>query len=217
MESELCPKCGKVPAFAERVLALNAQWCRDCLKCVQCTKTVHPSQVCDNDGNIFCQNCYKKLFGPKGIGYGMLGETGVHTESADASAHDTKIVRPERRVSVTLPPRTDPPFPAEPGKCRGCGNKVSFAEKIVTLDGDWHKSCLKCWNCHKGLIPSQLNDRKGTPYCKHCYGKLFGPTGMIQGVVNNTLSQGGAEKELEEADTSSLKSVSELRKMFGGK
>ncbi|XP_053093397.1 cysteine-rich protein 3 isoform X2 [Pangasianodon hypophthalmus] len=39
-ETSLCPGCGKVVYFAERVMSLGRNWHRPCLRCERCKKTL---------------------------------------------------------------------------------------------------------------------------------------------------------------------------------
>jgi len=62
-------------------------------------------------------------------------------------------------------------------ECPRCGKAVYFAEQVVAVGQKWHKSCLKCASCSTQLDSSKLADRDGTPYCRTCYAKNFGPSG----------------------------------------
>ena len=59
----ICPKCLKNVAFAEKVIALNEIWHPQCFICENCNKRLSSSTVSDHDGKPFCSNCHKKLFG----------------------------------------------------------------------------------------------------------------------------------------------------------
>jgi len=41
----------------------------------------------------------------------------------------------------------------------------------------WHKLCLKCEECDKLLSVGAYQEHDDCPFCKQCYGKLFGPKG----------------------------------------
>ena len=49
----------------------------------------------------------------------------------------------------------------------------------------YHKRCFTCKECSRALTSSNLTDKDGEAFCKHCYGKLYGPKGFGFG---NTLS-----------------------------
>jgi len=92
--------------------------------------------------------------------------------------------------SWPLPPSAKPAVPTSTGKssavkfggsrveCARCGKAVFFAEQVVAVGKKWHKSCLRCAACSTSLDSSKLTERDGTPYCKSCYAKNFGPTGV---------------------------------------
>ncbi|KZT54760.1 LIM-domain-containing protein [Calocera cornea HHB12733] len=62
-------------------------------------------------------------------------------------------------------------------ECPACGKAVYFAEQVVAVGKKWHKTCLRCANCSTGLDSSKLTERDGTPFCRSCYAKNFGPSG----------------------------------------
>lgn len=77
----LCARCSKPAYFAEAVTGATTGgrvWHRACLKCESCGTTLKkgtleegPSEEAAHHGegmNTFCKLCYKKLFGPRGIG-----------------------------------------------------------------------------------------------------------------------------------------------------
>ena len=82
-------------------------------------------------------------------------------------------------------------LPEQP-KCYACEKIVYVTEKCEALNRTWHKLCFKCGSgnddeqetgCGKKLDLTAYVERKAggetpsIPYCKHCYGKLFGPQG----------------------------------------
>ncbi|KZO97631.1 LIM-domain-containing protein [Calocera viscosa TUFC12733] len=63
-------------------------------------------------------------------------------------------------------------------ECPRCGKAVYFAEQVVAAGKKWHKTCLRCANCSTQLESGKLTERDGTPYCRSCYAKNFGPSGV---------------------------------------
>ncbi|XP_030642322.1 cysteine-rich protein 3 isoform X2 [Chanos chanos] len=73
-ETSLCPGCGKVVYFAEKVMSLGRNWHRPCLRCERCKKTLTPGGHAEHEGRPFCHvPCYGYLFGPKGVNIGKVG------------------------------------------------------------------------------------------------------------------------------------------------
>ncbi|XP_035256055.1 cysteine-rich protein 3 [Anguilla rostrata] len=73
-ETSLCPGCGKVVYFAEKVMSLGRNWHRPCLRCDRCKKTLTPGGHAEHDGRPYCHvPCYGYLFGPKGVNIGEVG------------------------------------------------------------------------------------------------------------------------------------------------
>eukprot|EP00026_Physarum_polycephalum_P023965 Phypoly_transcript_29756.p2 GENE.Phypoly_transcript_29756~~Phypoly_transcript_29756.p2 ORF type:complete len:131 (+),score=19.18 Phypoly_transcript_29756:22-393(+) len=63
-------------------------------------------------------------------------------------------------------------------KCPSCGKSVFFAERATGPGGDWHKTCLVCKTCKKGLDSTTLAEHGTDVYCKACHSKSFGPKGF---------------------------------------
>ncbi|EJU00205.1 LIM-domain-containing protein [Dacryopinax primogenitus] len=91
------------------------------------------------------------------------------------------------------PPASKPLFPSGTGsstpgsparfggvrvECPRCGKAVYFAEQVVAAGKKWHKSCLRCESCSTQLDSTKLTERDGTPFCRACYAKNFGPSGV---------------------------------------
>ncbi|KAG2467462.1 cysteine-rich protein 2 isoform X2 [Polypterus senegalus] len=73
-ETSLCPGCGKVVYFAEKVMSLGRNWHRPCLRCERCKKTLTPGGHAEHDEKPYCHvPCYGYLFGPKGVNIGEVG------------------------------------------------------------------------------------------------------------------------------------------------
>ncbi|XP_066552839.1 cysteine-rich protein 3 [Amia ocellicauda] len=73
-ETSLCPGCGKVVYFAEKVMSLGRNWHRPCLRCQRCKKTLTSGGHAEHEGKPYCHvPCYGYLFGPKGVNIGEVG------------------------------------------------------------------------------------------------------------------------------------------------
>jgi len=98
----LCPKCGTSVYHAEEVRAGGLAWHRACLSCAECSRRVDPGSAQLRDTAVYCPPCYRKLYGPKGYGYGgVLSQEesparpmlGTHSASKQAVAGDEAVVR----------------------------------------------------------------------------------------------------------------------------
>ncbi|KAF9559401.1 WD repeat-containing protein 91 [Mortierella alpina] len=66
--------------------------------------------------------------------------------------------------------------------CPRCQKVVYHAESALAPGGaKYHKLCLRCVECSKSLVSTNMTDRQGVPYCKTCYGKAFGAKGYGYG------------------------------------
>lgn len=76
--------------------------------------------------------------------------------------------------------------------CGKCGKTVYFAEQVSivclvarhvkltfsqvkAIGKTYHKNCLRCTECNTTLDSARVTENEGSPYCKHCYGKVRCP------------------------------------------
>ncbi|XP_015791240.1 cysteine and glycine-rich protein 1 [Tetranychus urticae] len=70
--SEICPRCNKAVYMAERMMGGGSAWHKtSCFNCKECHKRLESTTLCEKDREIYCKNCYRKNWGPKGYGYGV--------------------------------------------------------------------------------------------------------------------------------------------------
>merc|ERR1711973_730432 len=63
--------------------------------------------------------------------------------------------------------------PAAP-KCPSCSSSVFPAEAFMACDRTpYHKKCIKCKKCGKGLTAATLNEHQKQLYCLPCYDIVF--------------------------------------------
>ncbi|XP_052861181.1 muscle LIM protein Mlp84B-like isoform X2 [Anopheles cruzii] len=171
-----CPRCGGMVFAAEQQLAKGTMWHKKCFNCNECHRPLDSMIACDGpDREIHCRACYGKLFGPKGFGFGHT-PTLVSTDVQSAPVHtDAK-------------PADGPK--AKDGKgCPRCGYAVYEAEKMLSKNRVWHKRCFSCFDCHKSLDSTNLNDGPtGEIYCRGCYGRNYGPRGVGFGMGAGALT-----------------------------
>jgi cysteine/glycine-rich protein len=93
-------------------------------------------------------------------------------------------------------------------KCAICDKSVYKMEEIVALGHTWHKDCFKCGGCNadgckKKLTLDSYTEHQGQPYCKPCYGSLFGPRGYMGGsaTVHSYAGDAGVAAQPVNADS----------------
>ena len=64
-------------------------------------------------------------------------------------------------------------------RCPRCSGKVFEAEKVVTAGGVYHRQCLVCQGCGRGLQEAGQGQAgpEGGLYCAQCYARTYGPVG----------------------------------------
>ncbi|KAI1718143.1 LIM domain-containing protein [Ditylenchus destructor] len=62
-----CQRCNRTVYEAEKIVAAGKTWHKSCFKCAACGRLLALGKSCDRNGEILCNVCYSKHFGPKGI------------------------------------------------------------------------------------------------------------------------------------------------------
>ena len=90
-----CAVCQKTVYYAEQKKALGNVYHKQCFKCSDCGKTLATvGDASDKEGELYCGNCYRKNFGPKGFGYG-------NAVSHTGRGSTTNAITPEQDKSLT--------------------------------------------------------------------------------------------------------------------
>ncbi|KAK2583576.1 hypothetical protein KPH14_009520 [Odynerus spinipes] len=58
----VCARCHREVYFAEERLALGKVWHTLCFSCLNCRKLLDSCTVSTHRGELFCRNCYSRLF-----------------------------------------------------------------------------------------------------------------------------------------------------------
>mmetsp|Transcript_51832 Transcript_51832/g.121545 ORF Transcript_51832/g.121545 Transcript_51832/m.121545 type:complete len:264 (-) Transcript_51832:39-830(-) len=72
-----CVRCKKTVYAVEKVVQSNLTFHKACFSCAGCKHTLALGNCQEHDGELYCKGCYGKMYGPKGIGFGIAHmETG---------------------------------------------------------------------------------------------------------------------------------------------
>ena len=181
-----CPRCEDRVYFNEEKKALGKSWHTRCFTCALCKKSLSTHNCANHDDEIYCTNCHRKNFGPKGYGFagGAAGLSTDATTSLASRATPAGVNGEQPQVQHVAPPQVQPSAAAQKfaslsrgDNCPRCDKKVYFAEEVNVRTRKWHKLCFKCENCNKLLEPSKFTEHEGSTFCQPCYSKKFGPKG----------------------------------------
>jgi cysteine/glycine-rich protein len=185
-----CLRCAKSVFANEQVLALGGAWHRGtCFSCENCKRSLQLGAFADHEARPYCKACHAKLFGPKGVGVtGVLGDTGLDKDGKPvdyrvaAAAPEPEPSRPsyaEARKAAAAPASASAGAGAGSGGCPKCGKSVGFAEKMMLNGSAYHKVCVKCVKCDRGLgdNANALSTHEGMIYCQTC----FRTVGLLKG------------------------------------
>jgi len=110
-----CARCGKTVYHNEKAIAAGKDWHLDCLKCKMCKKRLDATILCENNNEVYCNPCYSRNFGIKGVGYGIGGGLTSNDPSGSETVKSSdKLVDPVEPVSPTSQSGTK--------FCPSCGN-----------------------------------------------------------------------------------------------
>ena len=70
VNSTKCFHCTKSVFAAEEIRVAGNPWHKTCFKCKECNKLLELGKEATQETNVFCQPCYSKRYGPKGVGFG---------------------------------------------------------------------------------------------------------------------------------------------------
>ena len=153
-DPDKCPRCSGKVFDAEKMSMKVGNYHKKCFSCVSCSRKLDFSLACDGmDGEIYCNNCYFKAFGPVGVKYQVPTETGK--------------IRPDN----------------EDNACPRCGGAVYEMEKVQVKDKVFHKNCCTCKSCNRLLDKTEifslkLQDKYIEIFCHGCYSRFTGVAGF---------------------------------------
>uniref|UniRef100_A0A7S0CXD8 LIM zinc-binding domain-containing protein n=1 Tax=Amorphochlora amoebiformis TaxID=1561963 RepID=A0A7S0CXD8_9EUKA len=75
-----------------------------------------------------------------------------------------------------------PKFGGAP-KCRVCKKSVYAMELMKYDDQIYHKTCFRCLECKKVLLPKSVAMMSGDLYCKDCFKKKFKARGKYDDIT----------------------------------
>lgn len=198
-----CTICSKSVGMVEERKACNKIYHVDCFKCGGansdgCKKKLTLDSYSAHSDEPYCKTCYGKLFGPKGYGAGSITFNTFVDKPSDLDKVDVKN---DRHTKVTdhiakdsgTKPVGDVHYrpPTDGLKCNKCHKSVGLVEQRLACDKTWHSECFTCGGvqtngCKKRLTLDSYVDHDKDPYCKTCYGKLWGTKGFIGASLINS-------------------------------
>ncbi|XP_027436362.1 cysteine and glycine-rich protein 3 isoform X2 [Callorhinus ursinus] len=143
-----CGACEKTVYHAEEIQCNGRSFHKTCFHCMACRKALDSTTVAAHESEIYCKICYGR-----------------------------RSPKPARSATTSNPSKFTAKF-GESEKCPRCGKSVYAAEKVMGGGKPWHKTCFRCAICGKSLESTNVTDKDGELYCKVCYAKNFGPTGI---------------------------------------
>ncbi|CAF1199877.1 unnamed protein product, partial [Adineta ricciae] len=80
-----CALCQKSVFPAEEVIGAGQKYHKLCLKCSSCSTLLNSGNVSEHDKKIYCGGCYRRQFGPHGVGRGLGTALSTNLETPPSS------------------------------------------------------------------------------------------------------------------------------------
>ncbi|CAF4530112.1 unnamed protein product [Rotaria socialis] len=81
----LCALCNKAVFPAEEVIGAGQKYHKLCLKCISCNALLNSGNINEHDKKIYCVGCYRRQFGPHGVGRGLGTTSSINLETPPSS------------------------------------------------------------------------------------------------------------------------------------
>ncbi|OTF81357.1 LIM domain protein [Euroglyphus maynei] len=198
----ICARCSKTVYFNEEKKAIGKSFHNFCFVCAnkECKRRLDTGSLTEHDSEIYCKQCYGRLFGPKGYGYGqtlsMFTGEKCSNEPPTSNIPSTAqaFIAPKKAAPISQSNGSNEKFKFGGADiCPRCNKAVYMAEKMMGGGYAWHKStCFTCKECNKRLDTTTLCERESQIYCKTCYAKLYGPKYYGHGQITAPIEQAAA-------------------------
>jgi len=135
-----CRRCAGAVYAAEEVIGAGSKWHTQCFCCLTCRTRLSSTTLTEKDGEIYCQTCYAKQFGPKGFGIGSqsLTYTGVSVSDGQRSG-----------ASAASSPPAAKPAPPAPSAAASPAASASPRSAFCTQCGAANQTGKFCGSCGK--------------------------------------------------------------------
>lgn len=178
---QFCPKCAHCnQVISDRcVTALDKKWHVHCFVCTQCTSPF-TGNFFERDGRPYCDRCFHQVFAPRcrSCNQPVLGDC-VNALGAQWHPEHFNCQFCKRAFTGTffeyegLPYCEAHYYQKMGSSCSGCQQPISGA-CVDALGKKWHPEHFVCAFCMNKLEGSSYTEKNSKPYCKGCFGKLFG-------------------------------------------
>ncbi|CAF0979723.1 unnamed protein product [Rotaria sordida] len=83
--ADKCARCSKTVYLAEKKVGAGRAFHSSCFSCYACKRKLDATTLAEHKGEIYCQSCYKKQFGP----HGLVSGVAMSTEKSTTHEHRT--------------------------------------------------------------------------------------------------------------------------------
>jgi len=171
----ICPRCDKNVYFAEEKQALGKSWHKLCFVCGNCRKLLDSGNITEHGGDMFCNSCYRKNFGPKGYGFGGLHmDDGKNYTTNKIEDHQAKAyVAPKAALLSDGGSSTGSKSPSPPATAKSIANKAARSSPNGTAPKPktfpkWGGAEV-CPRCEKPVFIAELMRGAGRAWHKSCF------------------------------------------------
>jgi len=102
-----CKQCAGTVYASERIDYDGNTWHQDCFKCLDCKRVIGLTAVAMISGDLYCKNCFKRIFTKEGK-YSSFGEKTL-PKAGDARARSQTTIAPSSASSAASGASPSPP------------------------------------------------------------------------------------------------------------
>ena len=160
--------------------AKGKTWHKEHFCCWECDEELHGKSYVDENNQVYCINCYVKLFAnicnvcnkPISVGQAQVTKNDQywHGDCYRCTSCNKKLMG---QTVFTRGTEMVCEICATGGKmmaCMACHGHIQPTDKYLGKDNEfWHSKCFNCMMCNLSLVEQPFMRHQGDPVCKECY------------------------------------------------
>jgi len=182
-QEQFCPRCAHCnePVMDRCITALGKKWHVEHFVCTQCLKPFPGGNFFERDQRPYCETCFYDVFAPRcrGCSKAIRGDcinalgSQWHPEHFNCQ-YCHKSFGGGTFFEFEGLPYCEVHYYQQTGSVCGACNQPITGRCVNALNKKWHPEHFVCAFCMNQLAGGAYTEQNGKPYCKGCYGKLFG-------------------------------------------
>lgn len=184
--------CNGAVYAAEEVIGAGSKWHTACFACKECKVRLSSTTLTEKEGEIYCQTCYAKNFGPRGYG---IGSQSLTFTGQSVSGPSQTISSPPATTSSSV--SRPAPAAATAGFCCGarvtgkfcgeCGSAVAASAAAASGSAPTAAPAAvvsppaKTWNQSVGIVRPVVKIGTSGDRCPKCNDRVYDAEKVVAG------------------------------------